>query len=83
MKAVPTVVLLGSWLIFRAARGQRVFPTPRILGVLLCSALFMQFAGNVLFQWTLGILGIVPGSMCVLFKRACAVSYEVVAMVHE
>ncbi len=58
MKAVPTVVLLGIWLIFRAARGQRVLPTPRILVVLLCSALFMQFAGNVLFQWTLGILGI-------------------------
>lgn len=58
MKAVPTVVLLGTWLIFRAVRGQRILPTPRILGVLLCSALFMQFAGNVLFQWTLGILGI-------------------------
>lgn len=52
------MVLLGVWLAGRAIAGTKDFPSRRILGVLCVSALFMHLAGNVMFQWSLEVVGI-------------------------
>jgi drug/metabolite transporter (DMT)-like permease len=54
--AIP--VLIGPWLLVRAARGQRVFPPRKVIGILLLGALATQVLGNPIFQWSLGVVGI-------------------------
>ena len=58
VKAVPTVLIFGPWLLVIASRGQRILPPIRHLGELVAAAVFAQLAGNVLFQWSLGVLGL-------------------------
>ena len=58
VKTVPTVagallLLTWSW-----HRGQRLFPARNVVLELLIAGLFGQIAGNVLFQWSLGIMGL-------------------------
>jgi drug/metabolite transporter (DMT)-like permease len=57
VKAVPTAALMAPWLIVQAARGERLLPTPRVLGILTLGGLVGQLGGNVPFQWSLGIIG--------------------------
>jgi len=57
VKAFPTVALVGPWLIVRMARSQAVVRSLRPLGWLVAAGLLGQLAGNVLFQWTLGVIG--------------------------
>ena len=58
VKEVAIPVLIGPWLLVRAARRQRVFPPWRVTGIILLGALATQIVGNPLFQWSLGIVGI-------------------------
>lgn len=58
IKAMPTVVLVGPWLLVLLHRGLRVLPTHRTLWAIVLAGLFGQLAGNVLFQWSLGVIGI-------------------------
>jgi drug/metabolite transporter (DMT)-like permease len=58
MKSFPIVVLIGPWLIARAHGGKRVMPPPKVLGALVLAGLLGQLMGNVLFQWSLGVVGI-------------------------
>jgi drug/metabolite transporter (DMT)-like permease len=58
VKELPILLLIGPWLLVRAARGRRVFPPLPVLGVLLFGAVVTHFVGNTLFQWSLGIVGI-------------------------
>ncbi|MBW3596341.1 MAG: DMT family transporter [Planctomycetes bacterium] len=58
VKAFPTFALFGPWLIFLAVRGERVFPPLRVLASLMAAGLVAQLGGNVLFQWSLGVIGI-------------------------
>jgi drug/metabolite transporter (DMT)-like permease len=57
VKAVPTAALIAPWLIVQAARGERLLPPPRVLGILTLGGLVGQLGGNVPFQWSLGIIG--------------------------
>jgi DME family drug/metabolite transporter len=57
VKATPLVVLAGPWLLVLVARGRRVLPTWRILVTLAIAGLLGQLGGNVLFQWSLGVVG--------------------------
>ena len=57
VKAFPTVVLVGPWLIVRMARSQTIVRSLRPLGWLVAAGLVGQLVGNVLFQWTLGVIG--------------------------
>ena len=57
IKAVPTFVLLLPWLLLRPSKQGRVFPGGASLLILIATALMGQLGGNVLFQWSLGILG--------------------------
>ena len=58
VKAVPTTVLLGLWLLSRAIAGKHIFPSTTVLAVLIATAFFMQVFGNVFFQWSLHVIGV-------------------------
>jgi len=58
LKAVPTVIVCGPILIYMARQGQQIWPTARTLGLLLFAALVGQVFGNIVFQWSLGVIGV-------------------------
>jgi drug/metabolite transporter (DMT)-like permease len=58
VKTLPTVAGALPWLVWSWHRGHRLFPPPKVVVELLVAGLFMQLAGNVLFQWSLGIVGL-------------------------
>ena len=58
VKTMPTAVVALSLLIWSWYRGQRLFPARNVVLELLVAGLFGQIAGNVLFQWSLGIVGL-------------------------
>jgi drug/metabolite transporter (DMT)-like permease len=57
MKASPLVVLAGPWLVIQLARGRETLPPPRVVVTLALAALVGQLGGNVMFQWSLGVVG--------------------------
>jgi drug/metabolite transporter (DMT)-like permease len=57
VKAIPTVVLVGPVLLWRMMKGQGILTSPRALFWLLLAGLVGQLCGNVVFQWSLGIVG--------------------------
>ncbi len=58
VKAVPTVVAFAPLLIVQAAKGRSLFPSFRMLILTVLAGLCGQLAGNVCFQWSLGVVGI-------------------------
>ena len=58
VKSLPTVVFIGLWLVWKVVRGNRLIAKVRVIGALILAGLFGQIAGNVAFQWSLGIIGI-------------------------
>ena len=58
IKALPTVAIVLPWVLVRRWRGQFVLPAGSILALLTVGGLLGQFGGNVLLQWSLGIVGI-------------------------
>lgn len=58
MKAFPIVIMVAPWLIVQRSRGQRILPSARVLGALVLASILGQLGGNVLFQWSLGVVGI-------------------------
>ena len=59
VKAIPTLMLVVPWLIIRFCRGSRQFPVGRAISLLALAGLFGHFCGNVVFQWSLGIIGLI------------------------
>lgn len=57
VKAFPTVVLVGPWLLVHYARGERLLPASRVLVILVLTGLLAHIGGNVVFQWSLGVIG--------------------------
>ncbi|NLF67435.1 MAG: DMT family transporter [Candidatus Anammoximicrobium sp.] len=58
VKAFPTLVMAGPWVAVQAWRGRRIWPGWRVLGLLAMGALVAQVIGNVIFQWSLGVVGL-------------------------
>ena len=58
VKACATAVLVAPWLIVLHGRGLVLTPSWRLLGWLVAAGLVAQLAGNVLFQWSLGVIGV-------------------------
>lgn len=58
LKALPTVILIGPFLLVRMLRSQALVPSLRLLMVVVGAGLFAQLFGNVVFQWALGVVGI-------------------------
>jgi len=58
VKTVPTMFATAPWLLLLRQRGERILPPTSVLVMLVGAALFGQLAGNVAFQWSLGVIGI-------------------------
>lgn len=58
VKAVPTLLLVGPWIAVQACRGRKILPEFRVLVLLSIGALIGQVIGNVVFQWSLGVVGL-------------------------
>ncbi|HVK81950.1 MAG TPA: DMT family transporter, partial [Verrucomicrobiae bacterium] len=58
LRALPTVLLFGPFLLWRASRGERIWPTMQVMGVILVGAIASQWVGNWLFQWSLRVVGL-------------------------
>ena len=58
VKAFPTAAAMGVVLTLAASRGQSLFPPWKIIKALILAGLFGQLVGNVLFQYSLGVVGI-------------------------
>jgi len=58
VKALPTLVMVGPWIAWQARRGTKILPELPVLGLLVMGALIGQLIGNVVFQWSLGVVGL-------------------------
>jgi drug/metabolite transporter (DMT)-like permease len=58
MKALPTVLAVLPLLVFRWTRAQALFPSWTLVGLVVGAALIGQIGGNVLFQWSLSVIGL-------------------------
>jgi len=57
VKSLPVVIVATIVLSRRHWRGATVFPTWRVLGLLVATGVVVQIAGNILNQWALGQVG--------------------------
>ncbi len=58
IKAVPSVLLVGPWIIVLLMQRVRLISTWRLSIWLVLAGLFGQLCGNVFFQFSLGVIGI-------------------------
>jgi drug/metabolite transporter (DMT)-like permease len=58
VKAFPTVAMVSPLLLYRLVRGVEFIPPWRQMAALVTAALVCQLFGNVVFQWSLGVIGI-------------------------
>jgi DME family drug/metabolite transporter len=57
-KELVTVLAIGPWLLVLLARRRLRLPPVKDLGLILLTGLFVQLAGNLGFQWSLGVVGL-------------------------
>lgn len=57
VKAIPTVIIIGPLLLWRMMKGQGILSSPQALFWLMVTGLIGQLCGNVVFQWSLSIVG--------------------------
>ena len=58
IKSMPTVLLAGPWVAWRRWNGHTLFPSRRLLLLVIAIALLGQLGGNISFQYALGKIGI-------------------------
>ena len=58
LRALPTVLLYGPWLLVRKSRGETIWPAWKVLGAIILGGIASQLIGNILFQWSLHIVGL-------------------------
>lgn len=58
VKAIPTLVAVGPFLIRSKSQADTWFPNKRIFQVILLTGLVGQLGGNVAFQWALSQIGL-------------------------
>jgi drug/metabolite transporter, DME family len=58
VKAFPNILLVGPWLLALHFRGFPVLPARSVIVKLALAGLVGQVFGNVLFQWSLGVIGL-------------------------
>ena len=59
LKASVPALLAAIVLLHGISRGKAMFPTPRMITRILMTSLVMQFGGNLMFQYSLGLGGLV------------------------
>jgi drug/metabolite transporter (DMT)-like permease len=58
IKETVSVGIVGPWLLWRVARGERFLFPWRALAVLAAAGLAVQLAGNLSIQWAFGVVGL-------------------------
>ena len=58
VKAIPTRVFVIPWLLLRYQKGHRTPPSRRLVLLMTAVSIVGHLAGNVVFQWSLGIIGL-------------------------
>lgn len=58
LRALPTVLFFGPWLLWRKSQGARLMPSDKVLLAIVIGALSSQLIGNALFQWSLRVVGL-------------------------
>lgn len=58
-KAIPCFLAAWTMVLFRRSRGRQSLPAPGKRLPLLGAALMMQFGGNMMFVWSLSLVGLV------------------------
>jgi drug/metabolite transporter, DME family len=58
LKAAPTVVIAAMLIAPMMARGRQIWPTPRMLLLLIGTGLVVQIGGNLAFQFALSTIGL-------------------------
>jgi drug/metabolite transporter (DMT)-like permease len=58
MKAFPTTIVVGPFVLSRLLQNQTIFSSHRAIAAIVSAALIGQVAGNVCFQWSLGVVGL-------------------------
>ena len=58
VKAIPTLVFVIPWLLLRYRNGHRKPPARRLVLLMVGISIVGHLAGNVVFQWSLGIIGL-------------------------
>ncbi len=58
VKAIPTLVFVIPWLLLRYQKGHRTPPSRRLILLMTAVSIVGHLAGNVVFQWSLGIIGL-------------------------
>ena len=78
VKAFPMTAMMLPVLLWQGSKGRQVFPGPRALWFLVVASLLGQVAGNVAFQWGLGVIGIalsVPLTLGTLIVAGAAMGW--------
>jgi len=57
-KAVPAFILTWSIVLTNHFRGAVAFPPRKLILPLICTGIAMQFGGNMMFQYSLGLIGL-------------------------
>lgn len=57
-KSLPLVAIYLPWWCLRLRRGKDNVPSLRAIGILVIAGTIGQLGGNVLFQWSLGVVGL-------------------------
>lgn len=57
-KELVTVAVVGPWLVFRALRRRPIFPSRRVLMMLVAVGLAVQLGANLPVQWAFGKVGL-------------------------
>lgn len=58
LRALPTVLIFGPWLIVRYGRGEQIWAPLPVMGAIVIGAISSQLIGNVMFQYSLHIVGL-------------------------
>lgn len=58
LRALPTVLIFGPWLLVRKWRGEDIWAPLPVMGAIVLGAISSQLIGNVLFQYSLHIVGL-------------------------
>jgi len=79
-RELVATMLVGPWVAYRALRGWPTLPRGRTLRNILLVGVLIQVAGNVSFQWALGIVGLavtVPAVFAVSITSGAALGRTV------
>ena len=74
-KELVSVAVVGPWLVWRMWHRQPIFPSYRMLALLVAVGISVQLGANLLLQWSLGVVGMavaIPAIFGVMLTTSAA-----------